>query len=120
MRSSFIPPEPIRELRDLTRRRKKLLSHLSSEKNRIQKVLDTAGVKMGNVISDVFGVSGQGPALRRLEWKPVEETEPSRRPLLGIARIAPHHPVPRRDDGGIDLERVTAIRILEVVNYHGS
>ena len=44
------------ELRDLTRRRKKLLGNLSSEKNRIQKVLDTAGVKMGNVISDVFGV----------------------------------------------------------------
>jgi transposase len=56
---SFLPERGIVELRDLTRRRKKLLSHLSSEKNRIQKVLDTAGVKMGNVISDVFGVSGQ-------------------------------------------------------------
>lgn len=56
---SFLPERGIVELRDLTRRRKKLLSHLGSEKNRIQKVLDTAGVKMGNVISDVFGVSGQ-------------------------------------------------------------
>ena len=48
-------------------------------------------------IHALFGVAGQGPAMRRLEWKPVEETESSRRPLLGIARIAPHHPVPRRD-----------------------
>jgi transposase len=56
---SFLPERGIVELRDLTRRRKKLLGNLSSEKNRIQKVLDTAGVKMGNVVSDVFGVSGQ-------------------------------------------------------------
>jgi hypothetical protein len=47
------------ELRDLTRRRKKLLSSLSAEKNRIQKVLEVANVKIGNIVSDVFGVSGQ-------------------------------------------------------------
>jgi transposase len=56
---SFIPPRPIRELRDLTRRRKKLIGAASSEKNRIQKVLEDANVKLGNVLSDVFGVSGQ-------------------------------------------------------------
>jgi transposase len=56
---SFLPERGIVELRDLTRRRKKLSGNLGSEKNRIQKVLDTAGVKMGNVVSDVFGVSGQ-------------------------------------------------------------
>ena len=56
---SFLPERGIVELRDLTRRRKKLLGNLGSEKNRIQKLLDPAGVKMGNVVSDVFGVSGQ-------------------------------------------------------------
>lgn len=56
---SFIPPRAIRELRDLTRRRKRLLSNATSEKNRIQKVLEDANVKLGNVLSDVFGVSGQ-------------------------------------------------------------
>lgn len=56
---SFIPPRPIRELRDLTRRRKRLLSAATSEKNRVQKVLEDANVKLGNVLSDVFGVSGQ-------------------------------------------------------------
>jgi transposase len=56
---SFIPPRPLRELRDLTRRRKRLLSNASAEKNRIQKVLEDANVKLGSVLSDVFGVSGQ-------------------------------------------------------------
>jgi transposase len=56
---SFIPPRSIRELRDLTRRRKRLLGNASAEKNRIQKVLEDANVKLGNVLTDVFGVSGQ-------------------------------------------------------------
>jgi len=56
---SFIPPRPIRELRDLTRRRRKLIGAATSEKNRVQKVLEDANVKLGNVLSDVFGVSGQ-------------------------------------------------------------
>src|SRR5579883_3289539 len=59
IRPSFIPSRPLRELRDLTRRRKKLLSATTSERNRIQKVLEEANVKLGNVLSDVFGVSGQ-------------------------------------------------------------
>jgi transposase len=56
---SFIPPRSIRELRDLTRRRKRLLGNASAEKNRIQKVLEDANVKLGSVLTDVFGVSGQ-------------------------------------------------------------
>jgi transposase len=56
---SFIPPRGIRELRDLTRRRKKLIGAGTSEKNRIQKVLEDANVKLGKVLSDLFGVSGQ-------------------------------------------------------------
>jgi transposase len=59
LKASFLPPRPIVELRDLTRRRKKLLAHLSAEKNRIQKVLEGANVKIGNILSDVFGISGQ-------------------------------------------------------------
>jgi len=59
IRPSFIPPRPIRELRDLSRRRKRLLGNATAEKNRIQKVLEDANVKLGSVLSDVFGVSGQ-------------------------------------------------------------
>src|SRR5437667_6795700 len=56
---SFIPPRAIRELRDLTRRRKRMIGNATAEKNRVQKVLEDANVKLGNVLSDVFGVSGQ-------------------------------------------------------------
>src|SRR5450432_4504384 len=56
---SFIPPRAIRQLRDLTRRRKRLLGNTTSERNRVQKILEDANVKLGNVLSDVFGASGQ-------------------------------------------------------------
>jgi transposase len=59
IRASFIPPKPVRELRDLTRRRKQILSNAVSERNRVQKVLEEANVKIGSVLTDVFGVSGQ-------------------------------------------------------------
>lgn len=68
---SYLPERGIVELRDLTRRRKKLLGHIRSEKNRIQKVLETANVKIGNVVSDVFGVSGQEILEALLDNKPV-------------------------------------------------
>ena len=49
----------MRELRDLTRRRKQVLSNACSERNRVQKVLEEANIKIGSVLTDVFGVSGQ-------------------------------------------------------------
>ncbi len=58
---------------------------------------DICLVGMSRYLRTLFDVAGQGPALRRLEWKPVEETEASRRPPLGIARITPHFPARRRD-----------------------
>jgi transposase len=56
---SFIPPRALRELRDLTRRRAKLTQAGTAEKNRVQKILEDANVKLGNVLTDVFGASGQ-------------------------------------------------------------
>jgi transposase len=56
---SFVPPLPIRELRDLTRRRQRLLSETTAEKSSIQEVLEDANVQLGNVLSDLFGASGQ-------------------------------------------------------------
>ena len=47
------------ELRDLTRRRKRILGGSTRERNRIQKLLERANVKIGNIVSDVFRVSGQ-------------------------------------------------------------
>src|SRR2546427_10901652 len=59
IRPSYVPPRAILELRDLTRYRNKLLSAGSSERNRVQKVLEDANIKLGSVLSDVFGASGQ-------------------------------------------------------------
>lgn len=68
---SYLPAREIVELRDLTRRRKKLLKFIGSEKNRIQKVLETGNVKIGNVVSDVFGISGQEIVQALLANEPV-------------------------------------------------
>jgi transposase len=59
IRPSFIPPRAQRELRDLTRRRKRMVRAAAEERNRVQKVLEDANVKIGDVLSDVFGLSGQ-------------------------------------------------------------
>jgi len=66
IRSSFIPPKPVRELRDLTRRRLQLTQDATRERNRVQKILEQVNVKIGNVLSDVFGVSGQSMLLALL------------------------------------------------------
>jgi transposase len=59
LRASFVPPKPIRELRDLTRYRKTLIRDRASEANRLHKVLEDAGVKLSSVASNVLGVSGR-------------------------------------------------------------
>jgi transposase len=59
LRSSFVPPPPIRELRDLTRYRRKLVESQTAERNRLLKLLETANIKLASVASDVFGVSGR-------------------------------------------------------------
>jgi transposase len=59
LRSSFVPPQPIRELRDFTRYRRKLVESRSAERNRLLKVLETANIKLASVATDVFGTSGR-------------------------------------------------------------
>ena len=59
MRASFIPPEPIRDLREITRYRKTLIQTRASEVNRVQKILESANIKLGNVATDVLGSSGR-------------------------------------------------------------
>jgi transposase len=58
IRPSFIPPREVRELRDLTRRRKQLIHNAVDERNRVQRVLQEANVQLGAVLSDLFGESG--------------------------------------------------------------
>jgi transposase len=59
IRSSFVPPLPIQELRDLTRTRKQLVREISQHTLRIQKTLEDANLKLSSVLSSVIGASGR-------------------------------------------------------------
>lgn len=59
LRPSFVPPKPIRRLRDLTRYRVSLVADVGAEKNRVEKLLEDAQIKLSVVASDIFGVSGR-------------------------------------------------------------
>ena len=59
LRASFVPPAPIRQLRDLTRYRVDLVGERGREKNRVEQLLEDAGIKLSVVASDIFGVSGR-------------------------------------------------------------
>jgi transposase len=59
LRGSFVPPPPLRELRDLTRYRKVLIQDRTREANRLHKILEDAGIKLATVATDILGVSGR-------------------------------------------------------------
>lgn len=59
VRSSFVPPPSIAELRDLTRTRKQLVNERTQHTQRIQKILEDANIKLSSVISDILGVTGR-------------------------------------------------------------
>jgi len=59
IRNSFVPPQPIQDLRDLTRTRKQLVREKAQHVQRIQKVLEDANIKLTSVLSDIQGLSGR-------------------------------------------------------------
>ena len=104
IRSSYIPPRPVRELRDITRRRLQLTQDATRERNRVQKLLEQVNVKIGNVLSDVFGVSGQSMLLALLNG----EDDPA------VARHSdgPLEILARGDDGTPWFTRQSAVSAL--------
>ena len=80
LRGSFIPPAPIRDLRDLTRRRKALSRDRGKEITRVAKTLELANVKLGSVVSDIMGVTG------RAILKAMIDGEEDPKILAGLAR----------------------------------
>ena len=59
VRGSFVPPEPIRQLRDLTRTRTTIVRERAREIQRLEKLLEDAGIKLSSVATDITGVSGR-------------------------------------------------------------
>ena len=78
LRPSFVPPRPIRVLRDLTRYRIDLVAARTAEKNRVEKLLEDACIKLSVVASDIFGVSGRAMLAALIAG----ERDPSFPPLL--------------------------------------
>src|SRR5262249_21122124 len=102
LKASFVPPQPIRELRDLTRQRAQLVGERTAVVNRIQKVLEDANIKLAAVATDVLGVSGRNmlEAICTGETDPVKLADMARKrlrakiPALQQAlegRITDHH-----------------------------
>lgn len=91
LRASFVPSEPIRDLRDLTRYRKKLVQARAQEVQRVQKLLEDAGVKLTEVISDVLGRSGRA----MLDALVAGERDPAVLAELALGKMRPKIPVLR-------------------------
>jgi len=83
VRGSFVPPEPIRQLRDLTRTRTTIVRERAKEIQRLEKLLEDAGVKLSSVACDISGVSGRAmlEALISGQHDPVELADLAKRRL---------------------------------------
>ncbi len=102
LRASFVPPAPIRALRDLTRQRTQLVQELATVANRIHKVLEDANIKLASVATDILGASGRDmlAALIDGQTDPEQLADLARRrlrgkiPALQLAlqgRVTDHH-----------------------------
>lgn len=80
IRPSFVPPKPLRELRELLRYRRKLVESRTAERNRLLKLLESANIKLASVASDVFGVSGMAMVRAIAQGEATAET------LAGMAK----------------------------------
>lgn len=83
LRGSFVPPEQVQELRDLTRTRKQLVREIARHTLRLQKTLEDANIKLTEVISDVLGLSGRAILHAIIEG----ETNPERLADLTSGRL---------------------------------
>lgn len=92
IRPSFVPPPPIRLLRDLTRYRVALVSDQTAEKNRVEKLLEDAQIKLSVVASDIFGVSGRA----MLDALIAGERNPQ--VLAQLARASMRRKIPRLEE----------------------
>jgi transposase len=83
LRGSFVPPQPIRELRDLTRSRTTLEPQRTAVVNRLPKVLEDANLKLGTVATDITGVSGRAILQALIDG----ETDPAALAALAKGRL---------------------------------
>lgn len=119
----FVPPRAIRDLRELNRYRRKVAQVQTGERNRLIKVLETAGIKLAGVVSDVLGVSGRamiraliegedapaamaGLALGKLRKKRPELVRALDAPLKAHQRFMLRTQLARIEQAEADLDRI--------------
>ena len=73
VRGSFIPPKDLRELRLVSRYRRKVSNQLAAEKNRLHKLLDDAGIKLGGLVADINGKTAQAIVDGLIDGLPPEQ-----------------------------------------------
>ena len=99
LRPSFVPPAEIRRLRDLTRYRSDLVEVRNAEKNRVEKLLEDACLKLSVVASDIFGVSGREMMAAVIAG----ERDPANLARLSRTRMRPKIPQLEEAFGGLRL-----------------
>jgi len=107
VRASFIPPKDLRELRLVSRYRRKLSAMYASEINRLHKILDDGGIKLGGVVSDINGVSARAMVSALIAQQPIEH-------MLGLARGKLKQ---KREDLSASLEGDLSARHLFVLGH---
>ena len=115
LQGSFVPPRPVRQLRDLTRHRAQLAAEHTRVANRIHKLLEDTNIKLGAVASDVLGKSGRAMLRALLEG----EQHPERLAELALGRLRKKLPQLRLALEGHFTEhhRFMLRRLLSHLNY---
>jgi transposase len=107
VKASFIPPKDLRELRLVSRYRRKLNAMRASELNRLHKILDDGGIKLGGVVSDIDGVSARAMVTALIAGQSIEQ-------MLGLARGKLKQ---RREELGASLDGDLSARHLFVLGH---
>jgi len=112
---SFVPPMPIRRLRQLTRRRAVLIRERTREKNRMAALLEDAGIKLGVVATDILGVSGRS----MIEALIAGQRDPQELADLAVGKLVRKHPaLIEALTGRFDEHHgLLAAQILEHIDY---
>lgn len=127
VKPSFVPPPPIRELRDLTRYRKTIIEERTREIQRLEKLLEDAGIKLSSVASQTLGVSGRAmiealiagerdaTVLAELAQRRLRRKIPELREAL-LGRFGDHHALLAREMlGRIDACDATIVRLSKEI-----
>ena len=117
IKSSFVPDVEIRELRDLTRYKRKIIQQASSEKNRIHKILQDANIKITTDISDIFGDTG-----RKLLEKIIEGNEITDKDLIemtaGRGKASLRTKIPQIKEGLKGTTREHHRKMIKLIYEH--